>query len=187
MHHEYNITTLFEPASHLLPFKGPRADQGDCNFPLPVIRASHFQLIVNEKKESITMSTMKYMVESVTSKIVRLVCASLIFVLQVYLSGCATPQALDLAKRKASPSNCTYLNITGVPSAVEQKNGDISICVDLDDSDGTKSTSYTFTLPVSSLAEDITDVETRGFRRSPSVSIDVLVSNRKSNNGLCCQ
>jgi len=173
MHHEYDITTLFESASRLLPFEGHRTDQGERTFPLPVIRTSHFQLIVNEKKESITMSKLKYMVDLLTSNFFKFVCASLVIALQFYVSGCATPKAWDLAKRKASPTNCTYLKITDVHSAVEQKNGDISICVDLDGlDDGTESKSYTLTLPVSLLAEDTTNVETLGFRPSLFSSVD---------------
>jgi len=115
---------------------------------------------------------LEYVVDVPASKIVKVVCASLIIALQFYLSACATPKAWELAKKKASPKNCTYLNIAKVQSAVEQENGDISIYVDLERSNGTENSSYTFTLPISSLADDPADVETLGFRPCESSPID---------------
>ena len=49
----------------------------------------------------------------------------------LYLNGCAiTPKAIQFAKEKASP-HYKYWNIKSVQSAVEQENGDISFCVEL--------------------------------------------------------
>jgi len=67
MNYDSNITTLFKPASHLLPSKGSRPDQGGCDFPLPVIRTDYFQLLVDEKERSIIMRRLKYMVDFLIS------------------------------------------------------------------------------------------------------------------------
>jgi hypothetical protein len=49
----------------------------------------------------------------------------------LYLNGCAiTPKAIQFAQEKASP-HYKYWNIKSVQSAVEQDNGDISFCVEL--------------------------------------------------------
>ena len=104
-------------------------------------------------------------IDIVSSKIVRFIGASVVIALQVCFIGCATPKALDLAKRKASP---TYLNLTSIRSAVEQENGDISLCVELGDSNKTESGSYTFSIPHSSLSEGTAAIEALGFRRSLS-------------------
>ena len=48
----------------------------------------------------------------------------------LYLNGC-TASALQLAREKASPQNVEYRKIKRVVSGVKQKNGDISICVEL--------------------------------------------------------
>jgi hypothetical protein len=114
----------------------------------------------------------RFKVNVTTSKFLKFICASLVIALQFYFSGCATPIAWKLAKKKASPANCSYLNITSVQSAVEQENGDISIYVDLEGSNGTESSSYTFTLPISSLAGYPTDLERHGFRPCESSPID---------------
>jgi len=55
---------------------------------------------------------------------------------------------------------------------VEQENGDISIHVDLEGSNGIEARSYTSTLPFASLAGDLTDLERHGFRPCESSSID---------------
>lgn len=55
-------------------------------------------------------------------------------VLLFYLSGCATSGLLEQAENSSSPRlNCDYWKIKRVVSAVKQKNGDISICVELVD------------------------------------------------------
>lgn len=94
---------------------------------------------------------------------------SLVFTFIV--SGCITPYALDLAERKSSPSiSYTDWNISEVKSAVEQENGDISVCVELHESQKTnKSEYYAITLPGSSLLGKTTDLATLGFRGKKSV------------------
>jgi hypothetical protein len=60
------------------------------------------------------------------------------------------------------------LNLTSVRSGAEQENGDISVCVELNDSNKAESASYTFSIPGSTLAEGVAAIEALGFRRSLS-------------------
>lgn len=81
-----------------------------------------------------------------------------------YLNGCTT-KALQLAKEKASPENCKYLKIKSVVSAIKQKNGDISVCVELNDPAETDEPELnTITLPLSALTGETTDIEMFGVR-----------------------
>ena len=49
----------------------------------------------------------------------------------LYLNGCTlTPKALQLANEKAAPQY-EYLNIKRIESAVKQEDGDVSLCVEL--------------------------------------------------------
>ena len=82
------------------------------------------------------------------------------------MSGCATAYTLDLAERKASPSiSYTDLNISKIRSAVELKNGDVSVCIELYEPHKTnKSECYAITLPNSTMLKETTDLETLGFR-----------------------
>lgn len=76
-----------------------------------------------------------------------------------YLKGC-TIKALKLAKEKASPENCEYWKIKTVVSAVKQKNGDISICVELNTPNGNEELKLnTITLPLATLTGEKTAVE----------------------------
>jgi hypothetical protein len=48
-----------------------------------------------------------------------------------YLNGCTiTPKAIELANEKAAPQY-EYWNIKRLVSAVKQENGDVSLCVEL--------------------------------------------------------
>ena len=51
-----------------------------------------------------------------------------------YLNGC-TASALQIARDKASPENAEYWKIKRVVSAVKHENGDISVCIELNESD----------------------------------------------------
>ena len=88
---------------------------------------------------------------------------SLVFIFIV--SGCITPHALDLAERKSSPSiTYTDWNIKKIRSAVEQENGDISVCVELYESHKShKSKCYAITLPSYSLLKTA-DLTEHGFQ-----------------------
>jgi hypothetical protein len=87
------------------------------------------------------------------------------------VSGCITPQVLDLAEEKSSPSvRYTDWNLKKVKSAVQQENGDISVIVELYEShQRNTSECYAITLPNPSMLKETTDLETLGFRRKEIV------------------
>lgn len=77
----------------------------------------------------------------------------------LYLDGC-TGKVLQIAKDKASPENAEFWEIKRVVSAVKHENGDISICVDLNESGETGEPKLnTINLPLSSLSADANDIE----------------------------
>lgn len=81
------------------------------------------------------------------------------------ISGCATDAALKLARQKSAPT-ITYKEwgISGVTSAVKQKNGDIGVCLELlEHNNANKTERHAIYLPVVSLLEEKTDLETFGF------------------------
>jgi hypothetical protein len=81
-----------------------------------------------------------------------------------YLSGC-TDKVLQVAKDKASPENIEFWKIKSVVSAVKHQNGDISICVDLNESGETGEPKLnTINLSLSSLSEDVDEIEWRALR-----------------------
>jgi hypothetical protein len=76
-----------------------------------------------------------------------------------YLNGC-TDKVLQVAKDKASPENTAYWKIQSVVSAVKQENGDISVCVDLNEIDETGMPELnTISLSLSSLSGDTDAIE----------------------------
>jgi len=76
-----------------------------------------------------------------------------------YLQGCTT-KALQLAQEKASPENAKYWKIKSVVSAVKQENGDISVCVELNESGETAEPKLnTITLPLSILTANPDAIE----------------------------
>ena len=88
-----------------------------------------------------------------------------------YLNGC-TAKALQLAKDKASPENAEHWKIKTVVSAFKQEKGDVSVCVELNESGETgKPKLDTITLPLSSLSED-TDATKRLKLRSAECYFD---------------
>jgi len=88
-----------------------------------------------------------------------------------YLNGC-TAKALQLAKDKASPENAEHWKIKTVVSAFKQEKGDVSVCVELNESGETgKPKLDTITLPLSSLSED-TDATERLKLRSAECYFD---------------
>ncbi len=92
-----------------------------------------------------------------------------------FLTGC-TAKALQLAKEKASPENIEYRKIKRVVSAVKQKNGDISVCVELNESgDAGEQKLNTITLPHSILTGDTNDIE----------SLKLLPGECLFSNALC--
>jgi len=89
-----------------------------------------------------------------TSALILFAVASLL-----YLNGC-TAKALQLAKEKASPQNVEYRKIKRVVSGGKQKNGDISVCVELiEPVDAGEQRLSTLTLPRSILTGDYNDVK----------------------------
>lgn len=112
------------------------------------------------------MKKREYKIETKNPKYFKPMCTSLVLIFIFMMSGCATTYTLDLADRKSSPSiSHTNLNISKVRSAVEQENGDISVCVELYEPPKTnKSECYAITLPNPSLLKETIDMETLGFR-----------------------
>ena len=74
----------------------------------------------------------------------------------LYLNGC-TARALQLAREKASPQNVEYRKIKRVVSGVKQKNGDISICVELEADNAAEQMLSTLILPHSVLTGNSND------------------------------
>lgn len=70
----------------------------------------------------------------------------------LYMNGCTfTPKAIQLANEKAAPKY-EYWNITKIESVVKQKNGDISLCVELNRTDEIEKPKLkTLTIPLSVL------------------------------------
>ena len=101
----------------------------------------------------------------ITSKILRFfVFAFLATVSLLWLSGCTTT-ALQLAREKASAENSEYWNINYVVSAAKQQNGNISVCVELNDSGETGMPQLnTLTLPLSMITADRNAIEKLGLR-----------------------
>ena len=112
------------------------------------------------------MKTIEYKLKAPISKYFTLLLIPLIFVLSFMMSGCATPYALGLAEEKATPSfTYTDWNISKVRSAAEHENGDISVCMELYESDKkNKSEFYTVNLPNSSVSKEAADKEALGLR-----------------------
>ena len=75
------------------------------------------------------------------------------------LSGCTT-KALQIAEEKASPENSQYWTIDRVVSAFKEKNGNISVCVKLNDPDEKEVPQLnTLTFPLSILTGDARSTE----------------------------
>lgn len=76
-----------------------------------------------------------------------------------YLNGC-TDKALQIAKDKASPENTEHWKIKSVVSAVKHENGDISVCVELNDPGETGEPELnTISFSLSSLSGDTDAIE----------------------------
>ena len=76
-----------------------------------------------------------------------------------YLNGC-TASALQIARDKASPENAEYWKIKRVVSAVKHENGDISVCIELNESDEAEGLELiSINLPLSSLSGDTNAIE----------------------------
>ena len=109
--------------------------------------------------------------ETKTSQTFKLLCIIVSFAFISNLSGCITSRAVEFAERKASTSfTRTYWNLKKVMSAVEQENGDISVCVELYESHKKdKSDCYIITMPNPSLVRKTTDLASLGFMEENSV------------------
>ena len=109
--------------------------------------------------------------ETKTSQSFKLLCILLSIAFIFNLSGCITSRAVEFAERKASPSvTRTYWHLKQVRSAIEQENGDISICVELYESyKSDKSECYIITMPNPSLVKETTDLATLEFMEETSV------------------
>ena len=84
--------------------------------------------------------------------------------LLLYLNGCTiTPKAMQLANEKAEPKY-EYWNIKKIESVVEQKNGDVSICVELNNAGEIEEPKLnTITIPLAILNGDANQHEKYGF------------------------
>lgn len=81
-----------------------------------------------------------------------------------YLNGCTlTPKALQLANEKAAPQY-EYWNIKRVVSAVKQENGDVSLCVELNNTgEIAESKKNTMTIPLAILNGEANQHKRHGF------------------------
>ena len=81
-----------------------------------------------------------------------------------YFNGC-TAKALQIAENKASPHNAEHWKIKSVVSAVKQENGNISVCVELNESGEPGEPKLdTITLPLSVLSGDADAIERLSLR-----------------------
>ncbi|MEJ2729370.1 MAG: hypothetical protein P8185_12825 [Deltaproteobacteria bacterium] len=84
--------------------------------------------------------------------------------LVIGVSGCTT-KVLQIAEEKASPENSQYWKIDRVVSAFKAENGNISVCVELNDPDEKEIAQLnTLTLPLSILTGDASVMEKLGLR-----------------------
>jgi len=81
-----------------------------------------------------------------------------------YLNGCTlTPKALQLANEKAAPQY-EYWNIKRLVSAVKQENGDVSLCVELNNAGEIEEPKLnTITIPLAILNGEANQHERHGF------------------------
>ena len=81
-----------------------------------------------------------------------------------YLNGCTlTPKAIELANEKAAPQY-EYWNFKRLVSAVKQENGDVSLCVELNNtSEIEESKTNTITIPLVILNGEVNQHESHGF------------------------
>ena len=70
----------------------------------------------------------------------------------LYLNGCTlTPKALQLANEKAAPQY-EYWNIKRIEAAANQENGDVSLCVELNNAGEIEEPNlYSITIPLAIL------------------------------------
>jgi hypothetical protein len=82
----------------------------------------------------------------------------------LYLNGCTlTPKALQLANEKAAPQY-EYWNIKRIESAVKQENGDVSLCVELNNAGEIEEPKLnTITIPLAILNGETNQHERHGF------------------------
>ena len=82
----------------------------------------------------------------------------------IYLNGCTlTPKAIELANEKAAPQY-EYWNIKRLVSAVKQENGDVSLCVELNNAGEIEEPkSNTITIPLAILNGETNQHERHGF------------------------
>ena len=119
---------------------------------------------INWVKKGANMKTTEQKMGTTFSQSFKLLHILLTLFFIFILSGCSV-RALEFAKRKASPS-VTHKdwNLKKVRSAVEQENGDISVCVELYESHNrNKSECYAITMPNTSLLNETKDLATLGF------------------------
>ena len=88
----------------------------------------------------------------------------LLLVSLLYLNGCTlTPKALQLANEKAAPQY-EYWNIKRIESAVKQENGNVALCVELNNSNEIEEHKlYTITIPLAILNGEANQHERHGF------------------------
>ncbi|MBW2442373.1 MAG: hypothetical protein JRH12_17990 [Deltaproteobacteria bacterium] len=82
----------------------------------------------------------------------------------LYLTGCTlTPKAIQLANEKAAPQY-EYRNITKIESVIMQENGDVSLCVELDNPDGIEKPKLkTITIPLAMINAEANQDVRHGF------------------------
>jgi hypothetical protein len=88
----------------------------------------------------------------------------LLLVSLLYLNGCTlTPKALQLANEKAAPQY-EYWNIKRIESAVKQENGNVALCVELNNSNEIEEHKlYTITIPLAILNGEANQHKRHGF------------------------
>ena len=101
-----------------------------------------------------------------------------------YLNGCTiTPKAIELANEKAAPQY-EYWNIKRLVSAVKQENGDVSLCVELNNAGEIEEPKLnTITIPLVILNGEANQHEKHGFYPGECPSLCYWYPIEKVENG----
>jgi hypothetical protein len=121
---------------------------------LLLIRAKSLKEGIDVKKRlQVNFSVFEFLI------LILLILASLLF-----LNGCTiTPKAIELANEKAAPQY-EYRNIKRLVSAVKHENGDVSLCVELNNTGETEESKLsTITIPLAILNGEANQHKRYGF------------------------
>jgi hypothetical protein len=102
----------------------------------------------------------------------------------LYLNGCTlTPKALQLANEKAAPQY-EYWNIKRIEAAANQENGDVSLCVELNNAGEIEEPNlYSITIPLAILNGEANQHERHGFYPGECPSLCYWYPIEKVDNG----